>query len=174
MDEQRPQNAELETPTGSGSPKPHPQWMRIYPPEPGWETPADFPERFGALLIDVAVVIALVFGAAWLDVSVSGGEDPEGTVSTILLGTVFLCYSPLATARWGGTLGKRIFRLRVARTWDGRSLSYRHALGRHVIHWVLFVLVPFQLNHLWFLWDEPLQQCLHDKVASTVVVRRQR
>ncbi|WP_413470617.1 RDD family protein [Streptomyces radicis] len=147
--------------------------MRIYPPEPGWETPADFPERFGALLIDVVVIVALLFGAVELGILVSGGEEPGGVVSGVLVSAIFLCYSPLATARWGGTLGKRVCRLRVARARDGDPLSYGRALGRHVAHWVLQVL-PFGLNHLWFLWDEPLQQCLHDKVAGTVVVRRQR
>jgi TctA family transporter len=31
----------------------------------------------------------------------------------------------------------------------------------------VFVLV----NVLWQLWDKPLQQCLHDKAAGTVVVK---
>ncbi|TDC05013.1 hypothetical protein E1265_35675, partial [Streptomyces sp. 8K308] len=74
MDEQMPRRAELETAASSGMRKPHPQWMRIYPPEPGWETPADFPERFGALLIDAVVVVALVLGAVGVDTLVSGGE----------------------------------------------------------------------------------------------------
>ena len=27
------------------------------------------------------------------------------------------------------------------------------------------------LNSLWLLWDKPNRQCLHDKVAGTVVVK---
>jgi hypothetical protein len=47
------------------------------------------------------------------------------------------------------------------------------SLGRFLIQLVLRA-VPFGglLDALWPLWDRPLHQCLHDKVASTVVVRR--
>jgi hypothetical protein len=33
--------------------------------------------------------------------------------------------------------------------------------------------IPFLglIDGLWQLWDKPLQQCLHDKAAQTVVVK---
>ena len=43
------------------------------------------------------------------------------------------------------------------------------AAGHSVIKWLAFLFVP--VNILWQLFDKPLQQCLHDKVAGTVVVK---
>ena len=38
---------------------------------------------------------------------------------------------------------------------------------------IVGAVVPFLswLDGLWQLWDKPYQQCLHDKVAQTVVVK---
>jgi uncharacterized RDD family membrane protein YckC len=72
-------------------------------------------------------------------------------------------------------LGKLLFGIRVVQTWDGGRLSYGRALGRHISHVVLTCL-PFlgEVSNLACLWDKPLRQCFHDKIADTVVVRNQR
>ncbi|WP_246495555.1 RDD family protein [Streptomyces zagrosensis] len=139
----------------------------MYPTKPGREHPADLPRRLSAYVIDVVVFCGLFSLAVALDMQLSC----NGAIGAPCFIAMCAGYSPLATARWGGTVGKRLCGLRVARAWDGTPLSYEHALCRHLAHLGLWFFGA--LNHLWYLWDNPLQQCLHDKLADTVVVQRE-
>ncbi|MEO3750571.1 RDD family protein [Streptomyces sp. B6B3] len=134
---------------------------------PGRETPADLNDRFVPLMIDAVIFGVLAFALASLNEMVGGPP----AVAVVLGAALLLCYSPVCTARWGGTPAKLLRDMRVADADDGTNLSYRRALGRHLAHWAL--VVPAGLSHLWILWDEPLQQCLHDKAARTLVVIRE-
>jgi uncharacterized RDD family membrane protein YckC len=89
---------------------------------------------------------------------------------------VSLLYEVPQLAVWGQTLGKRICRVRVVPSDGGPRLGF----GKAVLRWLGTyggAFVPFfggiynLLDSLWLLWDRPLQQCLHDKFAKTVVVR---
>ncbi len=84
-------------------------------------------------------------------------------------GLVAVAYETVCTVRWGRTLGKRWLGIRPLRT-DGRPLGWGRALGRAAAHWASgwFGLLGL-LDPLWCLWDGD-SQCLHDKVADTVVV----
>lgn len=160
-----------------------------YPPPPGYypmpgpplHALAEQGMRLVARILDgifVLVVIALtglVLGLATL--LGAGGGDTHGAEGWVfaaggLLG--FLLYEPLMNWRYGATLGKRICRLRVARIHDGKNLSFGAALGRWAFYLVLSFFVPFGglINALSCLWDKPFQQCFHDKVANSVVVKR--
>ncbi len=145
-----------------------PPWL---PPDyqPGRETPADINDRSAPFLIDAAFVTGLMFAL----VSLNGLVGDQPAVAVVLCAAVLLCYSPLCTARWGGTPGKLMREIRVARADDGANLSYGQALRRHLAHWVLCVVPVGPLHHLWIIWDEPRQQCLHDKFAKTIVVIRE-
>ncbi|MER0242962.1 RDD family protein [Streptomyces sp. HSW2009] len=146
--------------------RPWPPWLQMYPTVPGREPPADLPERLSAGLLDLLFVAVLVPVPIVLDDWAGDALGwPTGLVATTGLLALVFGYSPVSTARWGGTPGKRIRGLRVAHAGDGAAVSYRVALGRHLTHLVLPVV-----SDLWFLRDEPLQQCLHDKAAGTVVV----
>lgn len=88
---------------------------------------------------------------------------------------VSFCYDWLQHARWGQTLGKRALGTMVV-TAAGRSkISGGAAAGRAAV-FILAPAVPLVggifslLDDLWLLWD-PGRQCLHDKAASTVVVK---
>lgn len=88
---------------------------------------------------------------------------------------VSFCYDWLQHARWGQTLGKRALGTMVV-TAAGRSkISGGAAAGRAAV-FILAPAVPIAggifslLDDLWLLWD-PSRQCLHDKAASTVVVK---
>ncbi|MDT0319868.1 RDD family protein [Streptomyces millisiae] len=160
-------------PPGPGAPPPVVTDRDHLPPwispraEPGRETLADWGERVGAYLLDALLVLALLVG----------GGLALSRVAPAVIGvwiiTVLLCYSPLCTAWWGGSPGKLAQGMRVARSGDGRPLTYGRALCRHVAHLVLhFTPLLGQIDYLWPLWDEPFQQCLHDKVVGSVVVVR--
>jgi uncharacterized RDD family membrane protein YckC len=79
---------------------------------------------------------------------------------------VSVLYEGGLTARYGRTLGKKWMGIRPA-TPDGARLSLGRSFGRvGAIYICAFASV---LDPLWCLWDDA-SQCLHDKVAGTVVL----
>lgn len=132
--------------------------------------------RLLALLLDTVLafgVLSLVTFGAGLVVTFGGGRDNAPFYVPVLAAVALLfLYSPLLTARCGGTPGKLLCGLSVVRLADGNPLSYGAALGRHLAHlgmWVVPVLSL--LDPLNCLWDG-LRQCLHDKVVGSLVIRR--
>ncbi|TVL91027.1 RDD family protein [Streptomyces sp. SAJ15] len=120
--------------------------------------------RSAARAVDLSVVVLALFTAR------GAGMTSGLLVTPILL--VGLAYEPLMTWRFGTTIGKRCFGLRVVRLDDGDGLS----LGRALWRWVCVVVscvVPVLglVSGLRYLTDEPYHQCLHDKAAGSVVVR---
>lgn len=150
----------------------------------------------GALTLMVLVpvlVIALIvfFDAGQREVRVN--EDPfaplppdEPTALAVILvafGLIMVeivialllayLYDVEAMFRSGQTIGKRIMNIRVVRLDPAAPLTRGVAAKRYLIQHVVAVVVPAfnLLDGLWQLWDKPLQQCLHDKYATTVVVK---
>ncbi|GAA4611854.1 hypothetical protein GCM10023195_50450 [Actinoallomurus liliacearum] len=85
-------------------------------------------------------------------------------------------YEAFALSRWGRTVGKRVMNIKVVALSDRAPITGGTAAKRAA----LYALVPQVptvggmfglLNVLWLLWDKPYRQCLHDKVARTVVVK---
>jgi uncharacterized RDD family membrane protein YckC len=103
--------------------------------------------------------------------------DRATTLTYIILGVataLWFAYEVPAIAATGQTLGKRLVGVQVVATNGGRV-----GFGRSIQRWALQGLptmlggwlFPLQvLDATWCLWDRPLQQCLHDKTAGTVVV----
>jgi len=89
---------------------------------------------------------------------------------------VAFCYDWIQHAIWGQTIGKRALGTMVVNA-DGRpKVGTGPAAGRAAIY-ALAPLVPLAgslfelLNELWLTWD-PRSQCLHDKAAHTVVIKK--
>ena len=101
---------------------------------------------------------------------------------------IYGAYEYFQITRDGQTLGKKLMKIRI--TTAGAcvpqgGLDSRTALKRTGVLWgpqllTFNVLLSFiggvftLVNVLSQLWDKPLRQCLHDKVANTVVVRMPR
>ncbi len=68
----------------------------------------------------------------------------------------------------GQNPGKAVVRIRVIKA-DGRAARTGFMFLRGLAGIVLGVL-PFYLDDIWILWDKD-SQCLHDKLADTVVVK---
>lgn len=117
--------------------------------EPGDELPPDF-------FTDLFAGYVVLFGAALV----------------ISLG---ISYLYLVEMSWksGRTVGKRIMKLQVIPVDPAVQRSRRMFVKRWAVEHVAGALVPFfsYVDGLWQLWDKPLQQCLHDKAAATVVVK---
>jgi uncharacterized RDD family membrane protein YckC len=162
---------------------------------------ADFGSRLAAYLVDyalyllVSTVVAAPF-LVWYFVSlfdfISAAEHqqevaPGDFFLLLLLPMMFYVLAAFLVAigytyayfveyqlRNGGqTLGKRLLTLRVIPVEPGAELTRMHLVKRWAVQWAAGSVVPLlhYLHGFWQLWDKPLQQCLHDKAANTVVVR---
>jgi uncharacterized RDD family membrane protein YckC len=94
-----------------------------------------------------------------------------------LLGlAIALAYYWIQTAAWGATIGKRAAGIRVVAAAD-RSPVSAGAAGIRSAVFVIGPAIPFAgslfwlADNLWLLWD-PHRQCVHDKAAGTVVVKK--
>jgi uncharacterized RDD family membrane protein YckC len=84
-------------------------------------------------------------------------------------GMIMIAYETVATARYGRTLGKAWMHIRPLRR-DGTTISTGRAFGRVAIYWLFgFLSWIGLLDPLFCTWDDQ-RQCLHDKVADTIVV----
>jgi uncharacterized RDD family membrane protein YckC len=82
---------------------------------------------------------------------------------------ISIAYESFATARYGRTLGKAWLHIRPLRV-DGSPVSGWRAMGRSALGVAVGLMSWIGLlDPLWCLWDER-RQCLHDKVADTIVV----
>ncbi|GAA4974045.1 putative RDD family membrane protein YckC [Nonomuraea thailandensis] len=129
--------------------------------------------RLTAAIVDLVAVSAFLALLIVIWPTADGSWAPVVNLSFwAVIVLILTTYSPATTSRWGGTPGKLLLGLRVTRVRDGRRLSYGRALLRHLSHAVMWLL-PFisVVNVALCLWDRPLRQCLHDKIADSVVVR---
>jgi uncharacterized RDD family membrane protein YckC len=158
---------------------------------------ADFGVRLGARLIDGLIVGAIgsvvtipIYLGLVLWSRVQTGVNADGTVApadapefifAFLLAYAFAfaiyltltyVYEVELTRRTGQTPGKKMLKLRVVPV-DPRLQVNRGVMARRWLVQGPAGMIPGfgLLNGLWQLWDQPYRQCLHDKVARTVVVR---
>ena len=91
-------------------------------------------------------------------------------ILVILLGVflVFLLYVS-QVARTGQTWGRKIVGIKVIKEIDGTPPGWGKAIGRTLFAWIISAQIIW-IGYLWMLWDDK-KQTLHDKVASTHVVR---
>jgi len=101
---------------------------------------------------------------------------------TLILTVLTLVYNTVFLAKWGATPGKMALSIRVRRAGRPGPLTVLEALRRSALPFVLNLagLLPVLgllaspaswLDNLWLLWD-PRRQCLHDKVADTLVEQK--
>jgi uncharacterized RDD family membrane protein YckC len=145
-------------------------------------------KRLAARVIDVLIVSLLAVALITPLMILVTSLDPDGRTawvgvgiggSVLILFGGWLLYEGLQLARWGRTLGKRWMRLRVVSAAPpGAPLTRGKAIGRAAIYPPGFLLVNVLpvvsfvglLNLLWQFWDKPFRQCLHDKIAGTIVI----
>ncbi|MFI9046748.1 RDD family protein [Streptomyces sp. NPDC053427] len=132
--------------------------------------------RLLARFVDSLLITVMAVGSVGLTTKYLH-HTPEAevpVVSALLAWLLFtgLFFEPLTTAR-GGTPGKALCGLRVVRLESGRKVGFGIALGRWLAYLGMGIVPVLGLvNVLSCLWNEPFRQCLHDRAATTVVVRR--
>lgn len=145
--------------------------------------------RFVARLMDTLLFLLLWFVAMLVGtgtaVAVGGGDIEGGTAETVFAAVYVFSFflMPILlewaqVALWGRSVGKMLLGLWVVRLDDGQKISAGRALLRalcyapghsNLVNWLL----PWSItNVLWQLRD-PRNQCLHDKVAKSVVISDQ-
>ncbi|MFH0244158.1 RDD family protein [Streptomyces sp. HK10] len=101
-------------------------------------------------------------------------DGTTGGYLAIVLGALLvfgLLYEVLPTARWGRTLGKKLFGVRVLGIEEQDTPSFGAALRRWLVYALLAPVGVGLVNVLWCLFDRPWRQCWHDKAARTFVAR---
>jgi uncharacterized RDD family membrane protein YckC len=97
-------------------------------------------------------------------------------VISVFFYLVAFAYDWIQHAAWGQTIGKRALGTKVVKDNGNPSVGWGAAAGRAAIY-ALVPVVPLVgglfglLNELWLTWD-PRRQCLHDKAAHTVVIKK--
>ncbi|GAA4692198.1 RDD family protein [Streptomyces youssoufiensis] len=122
--------------------------------------------------IPVSVIMLLSFGGY-------DPTDPDDTgkssATQIVFALVYFIYEGLMLTTRGQTVGKKLMKLRVAMLDNGANPTGQPGWFRAGTY-ALPQIVPccgflfWLVNILWCTWDRPYRQCLHDKVAKTVVV----
>ena len=156
-------------------------------------SPAERGARLLAASIDelllLAISLPMVFGAVPKIVAmVSGGTDPElmdtsqllsamiggpGTIVTVVALIAWCVITAWLVAANGQSIGKRMVGIKVVRADGSRASFARIFLLRNVVN-ALPNLLPY--GWLYQLVDPLLiyqnsRQCLHDRIAGTIVVR---
>jgi uncharacterized RDD family membrane protein YckC len=125
--------------------------------------------RVGAYLIDFLVLVVSIAIVAVIGAAVST------TIEIVLLvlwavAAIFGYWAYFEGSESGQTPGKHALGIRVRNDSGGRA-SYGQAVGRNIVRFLLGIIPLISLvDFLWPLWDSR-KQCLHDKAASTIVVR---
>jgi uncharacterized RDD family membrane protein YckC len=129
-------------------------------------------------IVGFALILPFMIAAVGLDEPGSHGNDGGVWSGPAVFGWVLViailpfAYEAVQLALWGQTLGKRIMSLRVISE-SGEPMLPVQAVGRAAVNNVLYLLgcgVGTVMAYLWAIWDEPLHQALHDRLAGTVVV----
>lgn len=142
---------------------------------------ADRGTRLGAALLDgifmLPISLPLIVAAVISESARQGTEDPSGTAFVIggfvlmVVGLIaWAWFTILYVSRNGQTIAKKVLGIKVVRS-DGSAASLgRIFLLRNVVN-ALIGIVPLYglLDHL-FIFGES-RQCLHDRIADTIVVK---
>ncbi|MFD5597372.1 RDD family protein [Streptomyces griseorubiginosus] len=155
--------------------------------------PAALGKRLAARLLDTLVVGAVTAVAAVplgtkaadhisdkVDAAKLSGETVtvwllDGTTSVYLAIVVAVLlvagtlYEALPTAKWGRTLGKKLFGLEVRDIEAHEPPTFGTALRRWLVYSVPGLLGVGLVGVVWCLFDRPWHQCWHDKAAHTFV-----
>ncbi len=141
---------------------------------------ADPGTRFGAVMLDGLIAMGMVFAPIVLSAMIAGALGRTTDVANVgLLIGVGLAQIGFAAWCWltirhvkrnGQTLGKKILRIKVVRT-DGAPASLGRIFWlRNVVNGLIGIVPLYALiDHVFIFFGES-RQCLHDKIADTIVV----
>ena len=132
---------------------------------------AGFWIRFGAMLIDLVVMIIVLY----IPLTMIDGEEYwigeqfiYGFWDVILGYIVPIVVTIWFWLRYSGTPGKMATRLRIVDAATGNKMTTGQAIGRYFAYTI--AILPLCLGLIWVGIDKK-KQGWHDKLAGTVVIR---
>ncbi len=127
------------------------------------------------LVISIAIALPLLIGIGF---NIRGMLNPDaalgaGGLITMLASVAWVVVTIVLVHRNGQTIGKKLVGIKVVRSDGSRASLARIFWLRNVVN-VLPSLVPF-VGSFYFFIDHGLifldsRQCVHDKIADTIVV----
>ena len=111
--------------------------------------------RMAALALDWLACYAIV-------AALSGGINKMSPNSSLYVLVIFFLEVWILTALQGGTLGHRLFGMRVVRFEDGGAISIRQALIRTMLLVLVVTAVTFDQNG----------RGIHERLSGSVLTRR--
>ncbi len=138
--------------------------------------PADRGSRLGASILDTIVFMLMVYfplGLAAI-VGAGGGDSTPAMVGGGLLGlTGLVAWSWVTIAnvkRNGQSIGKKVVGIKVVRA-NGDPVSLGRIFWlRNIVNGLLSMIPLYGIVDVLFIFGES-RQCLHDKLADTVVIK---
>jgi uncharacterized RDD family membrane protein YckC len=136
--------------------------------------PASRGLRLGAVLLDGVISNIFVYVPFFIGALISPVKNPDDVPVLPLLGMMvglvaWLWITILFVARNGQTIAKKLLNIRVVRS-DGTQASLGRIFWlRNFVPGLLNITVIFWIIDPFFIFGET-RQCLHDKIADTIVV----
>jgi uncharacterized RDD family membrane protein YckC len=135
--------------------------------------------RLLAAILDGVIALIMIYLPALLLLLANGTFEQPQVDFEMLAVPIFLCVmgfigwawiTALLVARFGQTMAKRMLEIKVVRS-DGTAASLgRILLLRNVVNWLLGFIPFYSLVDVLFIFGER-RQCIHDRLADTIVVR---
>ena len=141
-------------------------------------TPAARSTRLVASILDTMIFFAMVYLPLVVAIVASGATgdvEPADTAAAIggvlaLVGFIVWCGFTLRYMQANGqSIGKKLVRIKVVRADGARASLGRLVWLRNVVNWLLSLVPLYGFVDVLFIFGES-RQCLHDKLADTIVV----
>lgn len=145
--------------------------------------PADRGTRLAAAIIDGLIFGALVYLPLGMGVVMGAAagtatDSDEAVGAGVIIGVLGACIgfiiwmslTILFMRRNSQSIAKKILNIKVVRA-DGSPVSLSRLIWlRNVVNWLISVVPLYGLVDVLFIFGES-RQCLHDKLADTIVVK---
>ena len=140
---------------------------------------ADRGTRLAANILDGLIFAGMVYVPMILALSVGGGATESGGTAVIAIAAGILTLIGLIVWLWltikyiqknGQSIGKKIVHINVVRSDVSPASLGRIFWLRNVVNGLLGVIPLYGLIDVLFIFGES-RQCVHDKIADTIVVK---
>ena len=143
--------------------------------------PADRSTRLAAAIVDGIIFCAMVYAPFMFAVISSAPTAESGTANTdttlvvaaglTLVGFVVWCWLTISRMKANGqSIAKKFLDIKVVRT-DGSPVSLGRLIGlRNIVNTLISFVPLYSIIDALFIFGES-RQCLHDKLADTIVVK---
>jgi uncharacterized RDD family membrane protein YckC len=143
------------------------------------DEPADRSTRLAAAILDSLIAGAMIYGPMLLGLGLGGAIAGSDGMGTMMIATVVLTLVGFVVWCWltikyvienGQSIAKKLLNIKVVRS-DGSPITLGRIFWlRNFLNGMLGIIPLYGLVELLFIFGES-RQCLHDKLADTIVVK---